>query len=81
VPDDPDGRVYWTCGGHPLWFAFFWWDRSGDARGASNSGFYVQGFAFEELQAAFAFACAKWQGVVERQKFPLVLVGGEDGHR
>jgi hypothetical protein len=61
VPDAPDGRVHWTCGGKPvLWHAFFWWDRSGDKRGASNSGFYVRGF---------------WPKVVERQRFPLVLVG------
>jgi hypothetical protein len=44
VQDRPNGRVHWTCGGTPLWIAFFWWDRSGDKRGGSNSGFYVQGF-------------------------------------
>ncbi len=58
VPDQPDGRVHWTCGGTPLWLAFFWWDRSGDPRGASNSGFYVQGFSHLEAQAAFEYACS-----------------------
>src|SRR5512143_3294197 len=49
IPDSPDGRVHWTCGGRPsLWHAFFWWDRSGDKRGASNSGFYVEGFTLEQ---------------------------------
>jgi hypothetical protein len=83
VPDDPDGRVHWTCGGKPLWFAFFWWDRSGDSRGNSSSGFYVLGFEPNELtretgweaaRAAFEFACDQWPDVVRRQKFPLVLV-------
>jgi hypothetical protein len=74
VPDDPDGRVHWVCGGTPLWLAFVWWDRSGDKRGASNSGFYVQGFHYDERQAALAFACAQWPDVVARQLFPLVLV-------
>lgn len=73
VPDKPDGRVYWTCGGSPLWIAFFWWDRSGDTRGASNSGFYVQGFSHLQAQEAFDYACEKWFPIVERQKFPLVL--------
>jgi hypothetical protein len=72
VPDDPDGRVHWTCGGTPdLWFAFFWWDRSGDKRGASNSGFYVRGF--DSARDAFAYACEQWPDVVARQAFPLVL--------
>jgi hypothetical protein len=83
VPDQPDGRVHWTCGGNPdLWFAFFWWDRSGDRRGNSNSGFYVRGFGpatltHETAEAAaplaFAHACEKWPQVVARQLFPLVL--------
>lgn len=85
VPDRPDGRVHWTCGGDPLWFAFFWWDRSGDKRGAANSGFYVEGFAPSPLtrestlvaaRAALAFACEQWPRVVERQLHPLVLVEG-----
>jgi hypothetical protein len=74
VPDCPDGKVYWTCGGGPLWIAFTWWDRSGDERGASNSGFYVQGFDPRvSLQAAFDYACAQWPDVTGRQLFPLVL--------
>ena len=81
VFDDPDGRVHWTCGGaRDFWFAFFWWDRSGDKRGASNSGFYVSGFpmpaketANEIAEQAFAFACEQWPEVVRRQLFPLVL--------
>jgi hypothetical protein len=74
VPDDPDGQVHWTCGGTPLWLAFFWWDRSGDARPASNSGFCVQGFHHAERQAAMEFACSQWPDVVARQQHPLVLV-------
>lgn len=78
VPDVPDGRVHWTCGGRPdLWHAFFWWDRSGDARGASNSGFYVQGFSdwsSDARRLALGYACSKWPDVVARQKYPLVLV-------
>jgi hypothetical protein len=77
VPDDPDGRVHWVCGGTPLWLGFVWWDRSGDKRGASNSGFYVQGFHHAERQAAFDFACAQWPDVVARQLYPLVLVEHE----
>ena len=74
ILDDPDGRVWWTCGGIAvLWHAFYWWDRSKDERGASNSGFYVRGFTYEGREAAFAFACEKWPRVVERQRHPLVL--------
>lgn len=73
VPDLPDGRVFWTCGGVPLWLAFFWWDRSGDSRPGSNSGFYVQGFSPNQRQAALDFACSQWPIVVSRQRFPLVL--------
>lgn len=81
VRDDPDGRVHWTCGGSStFWFAFFWWDRSGDRRGASNSGFYVSGFPTPTRETAdavaaeaFAFACAQWPEVVARQIHPLKL--------
>lgn len=73
VPDLPDGTVHWTGGGRPLWLAFFWWDRSGDKRAACNSGFYVQGFAHTDLQAALDYACSEWPHVVTRQLFPLVL--------
>lgn len=78
VPDEPDGRVHWTVsrdlpdGG--CWHAFFWWDRSGDKRGNSNSGLYVRGFECSQAREAFTFACEQWPGVVARQKFPLVLV-------
>lgn len=75
IPDEPDGRVFSTAGGKPdLWIAFYWWDRSGDKRGASNSGFYVRGFEWADRAAAFAFAKEAWPAVVARQKFPLVLV-------
>lgn len=74
VPDVPDGRVHWLAGGTPLWLAFVWWDRSGDKRGACNSGFYVQGFHHLERQAALEYACAQWPDVVARQLFPLKLV-------
>lgn len=71
--DKPDGRVWWTCGGLTFWYAFFWWDRSGDARGASNSGFYVRGFGWPETREAFDYACSAFPHVVDRQKHPLVL--------
>lgn len=81
--DVVDGRVWWTCGGRPdFWYAFYWWDRSGDRRPGSNSGFYVGGFAPEVLtpesartnaKLAFDYACASYPWVVERQRFPLVL--------
>lgn len=68
-----DGRVFWTCGGDPLWLAFFWWDNSGDKRGNSNSGFYVKGFGYTELQSAFDYASSIFPDVVARQKYPLVI--------
>lgn len=77
-----DGRVYWTLGGRALWHAFFWWDRSVDQRGASNSGFYVRGFGADETQKAFDYACGQFPKVVARQKHPLIPQGieafGED---
>jgi len=77
-PDAYDGRVFWTCGGLPaFWFAFFWWDRSVDRRGASNSGFYVRGFGLAEIQEAFDYACGQFPHVVARQRQPLVLQGVE----
>ena len=74
-PDCYDGKVFWTCGKNQagFWFAFFWWDRSVDSRSGSNSGFYVSGFAFEQIDQAFAFAQECFPGVVSRQKFDLVL--------
>ena len=68
-----DGKVFWTCGGTPLWLAFFWWDNSVDRRGASNSGFYVRGFDVAARQAALDYACSVFPKVVARQKQPLVL--------
>lgn len=78
VPDNPDGRVYWTCGGDKaLWYAFYWWDRSVDTRGACNSGFYVRGFGWPEVEKAFDYACAQFPSVVKRQKYPLILQNKE----
>jgi hypothetical protein len=74
VLDVPDGRVYWTCGGSKaFWYAFYWWDRSIDTRGACNSGFYVRGFGWPESQAAFDYACSQFPHIVDRQHHPLVL--------
>lgn len=74
VPDTPDGRVFWTCGGAvEFWLAFVWWDRSGDRRANSNSGFYVRGFQVDQRQAALDFAGRVFPKVIERQRFPLVL--------
>ena len=86
VPDVPDGRVFWTCGGATdLWFAFFWWDRSVDKTCACNSGFYVRGFDFQrdapdrkaEIFAAatraFEYACGQFPLIVERQRYALAL--------
>lgn len=76
LPEPPDGRVFWTCGGRAvLWHAFCWWDRSVDHRGKSNSGFYVRGFGLDQPHQAFAYAGSVFPHVVARQKFPLVLQG------
>ncbi len=81
--DVDDGKVFWTCGGREdLWYAFVWWDNSGDRRPGSNSGFYVRGFgpeiltpesARENSRTAFAHACEVYPAVVARQRHPLVL--------
>ena len=78
--DNPDGRVWWTCGGaniaESLWHAFYWWDRSGDPRGASNSGFYVKGVPWQKgvsATIAFEIACKAYPTIVSRQKHPLIL--------
>lgn len=68
-----DGKVFWTCGGTPLWIALYWWDRSVDRRGASNSGFYVQGFGHTQAVEALAFAGSVFPDVITRQHQPLVL--------
>lgn len=80
VPDDPNGVVHWVGGGRPFWLGFFWWDRSGDKRGASNSGFYVQGFSHHELQPALDYARQAWPRVTARQLFPLTLQQAIDAH-
>ncbi|MCB8880072.1 hypothetical protein ACELLULO517_07485 [Acidisoma cellulosilytica] len=82
--DIPDGRVWWTCGGksvkaQDLWYAFFWWDRSIDKRGNSNSGFYVRGFDWPKAKEAFDFACQQFPRVISRQKYQLVLQDAERG--
>lgn len=70
----PDGRVFWTCGGaKAFWYAFYWWDRSVDTRGACNSGFYVRGFRWPEERAAFDYACSQFPFIVKRQNYPLIL--------
>lgn len=73
--DVTDGRVFWTCGGTPLWLAFYWWDRSIDHRRGSNSGFYVQGFDVARRGNALEYACAAYPEVYQRQRFKLVLQG------
>lgn len=76
-PDVYDGKVFWTVGGNPFWYAFYWWDNSIDKRRASNSGFYVRGFGWPETQQAFDYACEQFPHVVARQKHPLVLQNPE----
>jgi len=76
-PDVYDGKVYHTCSGLVFWHAFYWWDRSGDHRRASNSGFYVRGFSNLETSTAFDFACESFPHIVKRQKQPLILQGVE----
>jgi hypothetical protein len=81
--DVDDGKVWWTCGGRTdLWYAFVWWDNSGDRRPGSNSGFYVCGFgpeilspetAKENSKLAFRYACESYPAVIARQRHPLVL--------
>jgi len=70
--DTVTGKVWWTCA-KPDWLAFFWWDRSGDSRPASNSGFYVRGFQHTERRKAFEFACSMFPTIIARQSVPLVL--------
>lgn len=73
VADRPDGRVHWIQDEKSLWYAFCWWDRSGDTRPNSNSGFYVKGFNKGERTPAFIHACSKFPEIVSRQKFNLKL--------
>lgn len=72
-PDVIDGKVFWTLAGGPIWYAFFWWDSSGDQRSNSNSGFYVSGFDYEQEQAAFDYARLRFPTIVARQRVPLAL--------
>lgn len=74
-PDVVDGKVFWTVGGaKSFWYAFYWWDRSGDRRGASNSGLYVEGFGWpDQSREAFEYGCAQYPEVIARQRMPLVL--------
>jgi hypothetical protein len=75
-PDVDDGKVFWTAGGaKSFWYAFFWWDNSGDKRSASNSGIYVEGFGWPAQAEAFEYGCAQYPEVVARQRVPLVLQG------
>jgi hypothetical protein len=80
IPDVYDGRVFWTMAKdlkadreNAAWFAFYWWDRSVDTRGASNSGLYVRGFDRGRHVDAFQYGCDVWHIVVNRQKHPLNL--------
>jgi len=75
---DGMGKFFWTCGGKLLWFAFFWWDRSGDARSNSNSGFYVKGFEFHQKQEAFEHACEVLYNILESQFFSTSFTGIEN---
>jgi hypothetical protein len=82
-PDVINGNVYWTVGKNLVdggyWYAFFWWDRTGDSRPNSNSGFYVSGFGWPEKEAAFAYACEVFPEIVTRQPFPLKLIDKDSG--
>lgn len=73
IPEVLDGRVYWTKKGSPLWHAFFWWDRSGDLRSQSNSGFYVRGFYEYNQLSAFSYAMSKFPEITKRQFHTLKL--------
>jgi hypothetical protein len=70
-PDVCDGAVASVARG--AWWAFVWWDRSGDPRAGSNSGLYVRGFGEGEGREAFAHARLAFPGVVGRQPFALRL--------
>lgn len=83
VPDRPDGRVWWTLARTAIdvrWYAFYWWDRSGDKRPNSNAGFYVRMLDSREDEPfgpeatlAFEYAKSVWPKVVARQKYALRL--------
>lgn len=67
IQDVWDGKVYHFA--RDGWHAFVWWDRSGDERRNSNSGFYVSGV--DETDIAFEFAEEEYPEIIERQKFDL----------
>lgn len=74
IPDEVTGRVHHLMSAgigvsnrSQIWHAFIWWDRSGDSRPNSNSGFYVVGFDKEAKKEAFDFACRYWPEVIERK--------------
>ena len=69
--DRYDGRVYWAR--QQDWFMFLWWDRSGDKRSQSNSGFYVKGFNTNQYVAAFQYASDKFYEIIKRQSINLTL--------
>ena len=70
-----DGKVFWTVSTE--WYAFMWWDRSGDNRGASNSGLYLHGLETSAdpamVKAAWAAVQTFFPDVIKRQTVPLVL--------
>jgi hypothetical protein len=66
-----DGRVHWTYADG--WFAFCWWDRTGDTRAESNSGLYVKGFSEGERIQAFQYVCDKFPDIISRQGKNLTL--------
>lgn len=81
VKDTPTGKVYWTHGGKTdLWYAFYWWDRTGDSRPGSNSGLYVLGFDVRQEKEAFEYGCSKWPKIIGRQKHSLELITREHQH-
>jgi hypothetical protein len=82
IKDEVTGNVYWTSAGPismPQWFAFVWWDRSGDKRPGSNSGLYIRGATLGNATQAFEYACQRWKRVVTRQQFPLILMDPRKG--
>lgn len=72
-----DGRVWWQFGKASVypWYAFVWWDRTGDDRPNSNSGFYVTSIL--EPVDAFKFAISTFPEVSRRQRAPWPLLEQE----
>lgn len=67
IDDNPDGRIHWIY--EKDWFVFCWYDRSGDRRPGSNSGFYVSGYQDNEQIKAFQFASVEFSDIIRRQNF------------